>query len=52
MPSEIVLVVNERPHTVQATPVNHAWWEFEIATQGTVIVEAIDLTGNCTRHEA
>ena len=41
MPDEIVLNVNEKPYTIQAAPVNDSRWEFETATQGTVIVEAI-----------
>jgi hypothetical protein len=38
----------------EAAQVNHAWWEFETSApiETKVIVEAFDLAGNCTRHEA
>jgi hypothetical protein len=33
---------------------NDPWWEFETATsiEGKVTVEAFDLAGSCTKHEA
>jgi hypothetical protein len=38
----------------QAARINDSWWEFETAipAEGKVSVEAFDLAGNCTRHEA
>ena len=38
----------------EAEQVNDAWWEFETSApiETKVIVEAFDLAGNCTRHEA
>ena len=38
----------------ESAQINESWWEFEITTStaGTVIVEAFDLAGNCTKHEA
>lgn len=38
----------------EALQVNDTWWEFETAAQaeGRAIVEAFDLAGNCTKHEA
>jgi hypothetical protein len=38
----------------EAVQVNDAWWELETAapTEGKVTVEAFDLAGNCTKHEA
>jgi len=41
----------EQDETAQ---INDAWWELEttVSTAGKVIVEAFDLAGNCTKHEA
>jgi hypothetical protein len=38
----------------EAVQVNDAWWELETAapTEGKVTVEAFDLAGNSTKHEA
>ena len=38
----------------EAALVYKPWWEFDTAapTDGKFIVEAFDLAGNCTRHEA
>jgi hypothetical protein len=38
----------------ETAQINDAWWELEttVSTAGKVIVEAFDLAGNCTKHEA
>lgn len=52
-----ITVLNGQGQTLEqgeAIHVNDPWWEFEIAAsaEGKVIVEAFDLAGNCTKHEA
>jgi hypothetical protein len=41
-------------HQDKAAQLNDTWWEFETSApiETKVIVEAFDLAGNCTRHEA
>jgi len=38
----------------ETAQINDVWWELEttVSTGGKVIVEAFDLAGNCTKHEA
>jgi len=38
----------------EATAAKNDWWEFKttVRSAGKVIVEAFDLAGNCTKHEA
>ena len=52
-----ITVLDGQGQTLQqgeAAQVNDAWWEFETTTspEGKIIVEAFDLAGNCTKHEA
>jgi len=54
----LVTILNEQGETLAqgeaVSAMNDAWWEYEITVQtaGKVIVEAFDLAGNCTKHEA
>jgi hypothetical protein len=52
-----ITIFNEQGQTLEqdeAAQVNESWWELETSTstEGKVIVEAFDLAGNCTKHEA
>jgi hypothetical protein len=51
----LITILNEQGQALEygeAAQVNNASWEFEHSTEGKVIVEAFDLAGNCTKHEA
>jgi hypothetical protein len=52
-----ITIFNEQGQTLEqdeAAQVNESWWELETSTstEGKDIVEAFDLAGNCTKHEA
>jgi hypothetical protein len=55
----LITILDEQGQTLEqgeaASVTNDSWWEFETASatnEGKVIVEAFDLAGNCTKHEA
>ena len=50
-----ITILNEQMEIAEqgeAAQTNDKWWEYETSTEGKVIVEAFDLAGNCTKHEA
>ena len=52
-----ITILNAQGDTLEqgeAAQVNEAWWEFATTTptEAKLIVEAFDLAGNCTKHEA
>jgi hypothetical protein len=53
-----ITILNEKGETLEqgeaASAIDDAWWEFETgaSTEGKVMIEAFDLAGNCTKHEA
>ena len=51
----LVTISDEEGNTVdqgQATSLYGDLWEYAASTEGKVLVEAFDLAGNCTKHEA
>jgi hypothetical protein len=53
----LITLVNEQAQTLEqgeAVYARDGWWEFETAVprEGRVLIEAFDLAGNYTRHEA
>ena len=50
-----VTILDEEGQTLeqgQATSPYGDFWEYATSTEGNIIVEAFDLAGNCTKHEA
>lgn len=52
-----ITILDEQGQTLEqgdASAIDDSWWEFETTAsiKGKVIVEAFDLAGNCTKHEA
>ena len=51
----LVTIANEQGETIEqgeAVQNGSSIWEYRISTQGSIVVEAVDLAGNVTRHEA
>jgi hypothetical protein len=51
----IITISDEEGNSVekgQLTSLYGDFWEYVTSTKGNVMVEAFDLAGNCTRHEA
>ena len=36
----------------EASLIDDAWWEYHTDVDGTILVEAFDLAGNCTKHSS
>ena len=51
----LVTIANEQGETIEqgeAVQNGSSIWEYRTSTQGSIVVEAVDLAGNVTRHEA